>query len=266
MHGAGHEFPPEQSVRAAVVAADRHAKVGDVPAVAGVHLRRLDGVDVDERALAEFFAALHCDIVLGDRPPELVSGVLDVLRADVEPDDERFLIFRLVKEEVLRPSRHQTAVALTDLSALVALPDDAMPLQINGDLIAAAMEVLRMCRSGAENRVEKCGRASVLAGNRQPEFGNRPPVTLLHVFWSNVVDLHQRIHQSHGCPFIMKSVIVSMCDAQTAGVPLPQIAKPGGVDTTCRAGVPCARPCVSMPDRQLPCGTTAAPRPNRRAA
>jgi hypothetical protein len=198
--GAGHELRPEESGRAPVVQADGDAKVGDAPAVLHVHPGGLHVVDVDEDAVAELASPGHLEVRLGHGAAELIAGVLDALRADVETDDEGFLVLRLVEEEVLRPLGHETAVACADLGALVPLPDGAVALQINGDLVAVAMEVSGVRGAGPEDGVEEGGGAPVPARDGQPELGDGPALSLLHVLGTDVVNVHQRILQGHGTP------------------------------------------------------------------
>jgi hypothetical protein len=115
---------------------------------------RLYLVDVDQRALAQAGTARHPDVGIGDVSTELVARVRDVLRADVKADYQAFLVLRLVEEKVLRPPGHAPAMAGADLGALRALPHDAMTLEIYGDLVAAAVQVLRVRRARPEYRME----------------------------------------------------------------------------------------------------------------
>src|SRR5262245_21567052 len=197
VHGARHELRPEQGGGAAGVAADRHAEIGDAPTFLFVHAGRLHVVYVDHRALAELPHTRLLDIGVAHITTEVITGILDVLRADVEPDDQPFLVLRFVVEEMLGPPRHQAAVPWAHPGAFVALPDGPVALEINRDLVATAVEMLGVGRARPEDGMEERRGAAVLPGNRQPELGDRPALPLLHVLRLHVVDVHEGVAQRH---------------------------------------------------------------------
>src|SRR5262249_15013817 len=129
---------------------------------------------------------------------KLIAGVRDAPCAYVKADDERFLVLRLVEEEVLGAPGHQAAVTSADFRALRSLPDDAMTLEIDGDLVAAAVQMLGVPGPRPKNRVENGRGAAIPPRDRQPELGNRPALAFLHVLGTDIVDVHQRILESHG--------------------------------------------------------------------
>src|SRR5688572_28120717 len=96
MHVAGRERLPVEGIRAAVVAADGQAELGDIPTRFRLQRERLHILDVDEDAFAEALAARHLEVGLRHVAAEFVSRIGDALRADVETDDEPVLVFRLV--------------------------------------------------------------------------------------------------------------------------------------------------------------------------
>ena len=145
---------------------------------------------MEPRAFLQPIAARHPDVGIGDVSAKLVARVRDVLRADVKADHEPFLVLRLVEEKVLRPFGHAPAVTGTHLGALGALSHDAMTLEVHGDLVAAAVQVLRVRRPRPEYRVENRGAAAVLPRDRQAELGNRPAFALLHVLGVDGVDVN----------------------------------------------------------------------------
>ena len=81
-------------------------------------------------------------------------------------------------------------MALAHLGALVALADYAVALQVDRDLLALGMQMLRVGGTGPEDGVKDRRRASVRAGDGQTEFRDRPAF-LFSLLGRDVVDMDQ---------------------------------------------------------------------------
>jgi hypothetical protein len=106
-------------------------------------------------------------------------------------------------------------MARANLGALGTLSDNAMALEVDGDFVAFAMQVLGVGRTRPEYGVEYGGAAPMLARDRQAEFRNRPAFALLHVLGLDVVNVHEGILERHGYPYVCALVV----DAGTSSIP-----------------------------------------------
>ena len=138
VHRPREKARAEQRRIAAVVPPQREPEVGDRPALALVHVLGLHVVQMHQDAVGDSLAR-HVEVFFRYVAVKRIARARHARRAEVEPDHHRLFIARLVVEEMRRPLRHEAAVALAHLGALLTLADHAVALEIHRDFLAFGM-------------------------------------------------------------------------------------------------------------------------------